>query len=123
MGKFVISATKNGGYCFNLKAGNGETIAISETYSSLDACKKGIESVRKNSGAAIEDQTAANYQQVKNPKYEIYADKKGEFRFRLRAANGEPILASEGYTAKASCKNGIASVAKNAPDADVVIAE
>jgi len=123
MGKFVISANKNGGYHFNLKAGNGEVIAVSETYSSLDSCKNGIESVRKNCGAAVEDQTVSNYQQVKNPKFEIYADKKGEFRFRLRAANGEPILASEGYTAKASCKNGIASVGKNAPDADVVIAE
>ena len=55
-----------------------------------------------------------------NPKYEVYKDKAGEFRFRLQARNGEPILASEGYKAKASCENGIASVRKNAPDADVV---
>lgn len=46
-------------------------------------------------------------------KFEIYTDKKGEFRFRLKAANGQVILASEGYKAKASCVNGIESVRKN----------
>src|ERR1700755_3074273 len=50
-------------------------------------------------------------------KFEIYKDKAGEFRFRLRAANGEIILASEGYKAKAGAKNGIASVGKNAKSA------
>ncbi len=50
---------------------------------------------------------------MKNPKFEIYTDKRGEFRFRLRAKNGEPILASEGYTSKSACKNGIASVKTN----------
>lgn len=49
-------------------------------------------------------------------KFEIYKDKRGEFRFRLKATNGQNILASEGYKTKASCKNGIASVMKNAPD-------
>ena len=46
-------------------------------------------------------------------KFEIYKDKKGEFRFRLKASNGEPILASEGYKSKRSCKNGIDCVKKN----------
>jgi hypothetical protein len=46
-------------------------------------------------------------------KFEIYTDKKGEFRFRLKAANGQIILVSEGYKAKASCINGIESVRKN----------
>ena len=46
-------------------------------------------------------------------KFEIYKDRRGEFRFRLKASNGEIILASEGYKAKAGCKNGIASVKKN----------
>ena len=49
-------------------------------------------------------------------KFEIYKDKKGEHRFRLKASNGEIILASEGYTAISGCKNGIASVQKNAID-------
>ncbi len=49
-------------------------------------------------------------------KFEIYKDKKGEFRFRLKSGNGENILASEGYKAKASAKNGIESVKKNCRD-------
>lgn len=49
-------------------------------------------------------------------KFEIYEDKAGEFRFRLKASNGQNILASEGYKAKSGCINGIESVKKNAPD-------
>ncbi len=52
-------------------------------------------------------------------KFEIYTDKKGEFRFRLKAANGEIIAVSEGYTSKSSCLNGIESVKKNAPIAEI----
>ena len=51
---------------------------------------------------------------------EIYKDKKGEFRFRLKAKNGEIIAVGEGYTTKVSCNNGIASVQKNAVDAEIV---
>jgi len=49
-------------------------------------------------------------------KFECYKDKAGEYRFRLKAGNGEIILSSEGYTSKASCDNGIASVKKNCLD-------
>ena len=120
MGKFVVKETKTG-FVFNLKAGNGEVIAVSEVYSSEAACMKGIEYVRKNAvEAKVEDQTVAEVEAVTNPKFEVYTDKAGEFRFRLKARNGEPIAASEGYKAKASCMNGIESVRKNAPDADVV---
>ncbi len=49
-------------------------------------------------------------------KFEIYKDNAGEFSFRLKAANGENVLKSEGYKAKAGATNGIASVVKNAPD-------
>ena len=55
-----------------------------------------------------------------NPKFEIYNDKAGEYRFRLKAANGQIIAAGEGYKAIASCRNGIDSIRKNAPDADIV---
>lgn len=114
MGKFVIKQAKSGPM-FNLKAGNGEIIGTSEVYSSLSACKNGIESVAKNAvKAKIEDQTVEGFERVTNPKFEIYKDKKGEFRFRLKAANGEPILVSEGYVSKAGCQNGIESVKKNA---------
>lgn len=49
-------------------------------------------------------------------KFEVYQDKAGEYRFRLKASNGQNILASEGYKTKASCMNGIESVQNNAPD-------
>ena len=119
MGKFVVKATKTG-FVFNLKAGNGETIATSEVYTTEAACLKGVESVRKNAAdAKLEDQTVAEVAAVTNPKFEMYTDKTGEFRFRLKARNGEVIAASEGYKAKASCLNGIDSVRRNAPDAAV----
>ena len=49
-------------------------------------------------------------------KFELYKDKAGEYRFRLKAGNGENILASEGYKDKGGAENGIASVKKNAGD-------
>lgn len=120
MAKFVIKKT-NTGVKFDLKAGNGETIATSEVYSSDAACKNGIESVKKNAPvAAVEDQTVEGYATEKNPKFEVYEDKAGEYRFRLTATNGQTIATSEGYKAKAGCLNGVESVKKNAPDAEVV---
>ncbi len=122
MGKFVISKTKNGSFHFVLKAGNGEVIGSSETYSSLSACKNGVESVRKNAAVSVEDQTAKDFETLKNPKYEIYQDKKGEYRFRLKAGNGEIILIGEGYVSKSGCKNCIESIGKNA-DSELTIEE
>lgn len=119
MGKFAVKTVKSG-IKFDLKAGNGEVIATSEVYSSKASCLNGVESVRKNAPiAAVEDQTAEGFEQQKNPKFEMYTDKAGEFRFRLKARNGEIIATSESYKAKASCENGIESVRKNAPDAAV----
>ena len=121
-GKFVITTAKNGEFTSNLKASNGEVIlTASETYTTMSACENGIASVKKNCGANIEDQIRGETQ--KHPKYELYKDKAGEFRFRLKAANGEIIGKSEGYKAKASAKKGIASIAKNAPDAPIVVIE
>ena len=122
MGKFVVKTTKSG-FVFNLKAGNGEVIATSESYKSQDACLNGVESVRKNCVGGVEDQTVEGFEKLTHPKFEVYADKAGEFRFRLKARNGEVIAVSEGYKAKQSCMNGIESVKKNAPDAELVILE
>lgn len=120
MGKFVVKEVKSG-IKFNLKAGNGEIIATSEVYTTETACMNGIESVKKNAPlAAIEDQTVANFEVQKHPKFEVYTDKAGEFRFRLKATNGQIIAVGEGYKAKAGCLNGIASIVKNAPEAEIV---
>ena len=119
MGKFVIKDVKSG-IKFDLKATNGQVIATSEVYNSMASCKNGIESIKTNGPiAAVEDQTVEGFEKQKNPKFEIYKDKKGEFRFRLKAKNGQIIGVSEGYKTMASCKNGIESVRKNAPEAPV----
>ena len=119
MGKYVIKKVATG-VKFNLVASNGEIIGTSEVYSSEAACKKGIESVKNCAPiATVEDQTNENYEALKHPKFEVYNDKAGNFRFRLKAKNGEIILSSEGYTAKASWKNGIDSVINNA-DAPII---
>ena len=123
MGKFVIRETKTG-IKFDLKAGNGEVIATSEVYNSEKSCRGGIASVQKNAPvAAVENQTVEGYTVEKHPKFEVYTDKAGEFRFRLKATNGQIIAVSEGYKAIASCMNGIESVKKNAVDSPVVKAE
>ncbi|MBR0385777.1 MAG: YegP family protein [Erysipelotrichaceae bacterium] len=123
MGKFVVKKT-NTGETFRLVAGNGEVIGVSEVYASHSGLLNGIESVKKNAAIAeVEDQTVEGFEKAGCPKFEIYTDKAGEFRFRLKAANGEIIMASEGYAQKAGCKNGIESVRKNAPESPTEKAE
>lgn len=114
MGKYLIKKTKTG-IKFDLKAGNGEVIATSEVYTTEKACRAGVESVKRNAPvAAIENQTEEGFEKQKHPKFEVYTDKKGEFRFRLKATNGQIIAVSEGYKAISGCMNGIESVKKNA---------
>ncbi len=123
MGKFIVREVPSG-IKFDLKATNGEVIATSEVYKGKKSCLNGVKSVAKNAPVAnVEDQTVENFEKAKCPKFEMYADKAGEFRFRLKATNGQVIAVSEGYVAKKSCENGIASVKKNAVDAPIVEAE
>ena len=120
MSKFIIRNVASG-IKFDLKASNGETILTSEVYTTEAACRNGIESVMTNAPAAnVENQTVEGYETMTHPKFEMYEDKAGEFRFRLKARNGQVIAVSEGYTAKAGCLNGIESVKKNAGDAEIV---
>lgn len=104
MGSFVISKRKNGEFQFVLKAGNGQVILASEGYTTKAACENGIESVKKNS------QTDARFDRLEA--------KNGKPYFNLKATNGQIIGTSEMYESVAARENGIASVAKNAPDAD-----
>ena len=118
MGKFIVKQTKTG-YKFDLKATNGEIIATSEVYSTEAACLNGVESVKNCVVGGVEDQTVEGFEVLKHPKFEVYADKAGEFRFRLKAKNGQIIAVSEGYKTKPNCLNGGESVKKNAPDAPI----
>lgn len=123
MGKFVIRE-KNDKFSFRLKAGNGEVIATSQMYKSLNTCKAGIASVMANAPIAnLENQTEEGYAAQKHPKFEVYVDNAGEFRFRLKAKNGQNIAASEGYSSEKGCLNGIESVRKNAADAKIEMEE
>ena len=120
MSKFVIRAVASG-IKFDLVHTNGQVIATSEVYNSKRACLSGVASVQRSAAAAnVEDQTEEGFVKTKCPKFEMYTDKAGEFRFRLKAVNGQIIATSEGYKAKASCLNGIESVKKNAPEAEIV---
>ena len=119
MGKFVVRNTKTG-VKFDLKATNGEVIATSEVYKTKKTCLNGIASVQKNAPIAeVEDQTAEGFEVKKNPKFEVYTDKAGETRFRLKAKNGQIVAVSEGYKTKKSALNGIESVRKNAVDSPI----
>ena len=120
MGKFVIRKTPTG-VKFDLRASNGETVATSEVYETETACRKGIESVRRNAEKAkLEDLTEPG-KPMTNPKFELFQDRSGAYRFRLKARNGGVIAVSEGYSTKAACENGIESVRNNAPDAQIEI--
>ena len=101
MGKYEIKIRKDGEFQFNLKAGNGEIILTSEGYPTKAACKKGIDSVKKN---------------VKNDKrFKRLEAKNRKHYFNLTADNGEIIGTSEMYESVFSMENGIDSVKKNAP--------
>lgn len=120
MSKFVIR-TVNSGVKFDLYAANGQTILTSEVYTTMNACRKGIASVAKNAPIAkVENQTEEGWKVLTNPKFELYQDKAGAYRFRLKARNGEIIAVSDSYIAKAGCLNGIESVKKNAPEAKIM---
>jgi uncharacterized protein YegP (UPF0339 family) len=105
MGKFVITKRVNGEFQFSLKAGNGQEILGSEGYKTKDACENGIASVKRNA----QDDSKFDSKKSKNDK----------FYFNLKATNGQIIGTSEMYETEASCKNGIASVKTNAPNATV----
>ena len=105
-GKFEIKKSTNGKFHFNLKAGNGQIILASEMYESKPACQNGIESIKKNGGD--------------EKRYERKTSTKGEPYFILKAGNGQEIGRSEMYSGDAAMENGIQSVMKNAPDADIV---
>ena len=119
MGKFFVKTVKTG-VKFDLLATNGQVIGTSEIYKSDASCLNGIDSVKRCCEGGVDDLTVEGGEPVKHPKYEVYLDKAGEYRFRLKARNGEIILSSEGYKEKRSCLNGIESVKKNAPEAPIV---
>ena len=106
MAKFEITVRKNGEFQFNLKASNGEVILTSEGYTTKSACLNGVESVKKN---ALEEK-----------RFEKLVAKNGKPYFTLKATNGQIIGQSQMYASERNRNNGIASVMKNAPVAEIV---
>lgn len=119
-GFFEIKKSKDNRYVFNLYASNKVIIATSQIYSSSQSAVNGANSVIANAEKAnVEDQTVKNYTSLSFPKWEIYKDKGGQYRFRLSASNGSCICHSQGYTTKASCKNGIESIIRTVKDVKI----
>ena len=105
-GKFECYKDKAGEFRFRLKSSNGNTILSSEGYKSKSSCANGVESVRKNS---------------QDPdRFVKTVTDGGKFRFNLTAKNSQTIGTSQNYESESGRNNGIKSVAKNAPDAEVV---
>ena len=118
MSRFIIRAVATG-VRFDLRADYGQAAATSETYTTEAACCRGIESVRKNAPVApVEDQSEPDCKKMSHPRFELYQDRSGGFRFRLKAANGRVVAVSEPYGTKAACLSGIESVKKSAAEAE-----
>ena len=102
---FELYKDKAGEFRFRLKAKNGQIILVSEGYTQKQGCINGIESVKKNA--------------INESNFEVKTNTKGQFRFNLKATNGQIIGTSENYESESGCKNGIESVMKNAPEAEI----
>jgi uncharacterized protein len=109
MGKFATKTGKDGQFYFNLKADNGQIILSSEGYTSTAARDNGIASVRKNAP------DSTNYEKLESSGGSPY--------FVLKAGNGQVIGRSQMYSDERGRDNGIESVMKNAPEAEVVAEE
>lgn len=113
MGEFVIRKSSSG-FKFDMHAANGQVVAVSEVYASEAACRAGAMSVCANAPSAPIEDISDGESGVPNPKFQIYMDKKGRYRFRLKARNGRIIAVSQSYGSKDACLSGIESVRKNA---------
>ncbi len=106
MGQFEIIKQKDGQFRFHLRAGNNEIILASEAYMTKDSCKKGIESVRRNS--------------ADRSKFELLNSRDGKVYFNLRAANGRVVGVSETYKSEDARDNGVKAVHTEAPKARII---
>lgn len=121
-GRFIIKKTPKGFYRFSLLASNARTILTSQNYTTMQNCRKGIESIINHADAPVDDLTLKRPEPKKYPKYEIYRDTEERFRYRLMASNGQNIaIAEEGYASKAGCLNGISAIMKDTQEAEVIV--
>jgi len=107
--KFEVYQDAAKEYRWRLKASNGQIMATGgQGYKAKADCRKGVETIKEN---VASDKL----------KFEVYEDKAKEFRWRLKASNGQTVAAApDGYKTKASCERGIESIKKGAGKAEVV---
>jgi large conductance mechanosensitive channel protein len=118
MPKFQMYKDAAGKFRFRLRADNNKIIAVGEVYEQYSSCVNGIKSVQKNFKAPIEDTTVEG-QRISIPKFQVYKDNAGKFRFHLCAKKGEIIAdSSEGYETKDGCLNSI-NVVGQSGDAEI----
>ncbi|CZE46009.1 YegP family protein [Campylobacter geochelonis] len=118
MSRFIIKSAKDG-VKFDLEI-NTHVVCTSQVYKSLNGCQNGIESVKKNASLhKVDDLTIEEKAQLSNPKFEVYQDKAGGFRFRLKASNGQIVAVSEDFKAKEDCLKVIELIAKEAYRAQI----
>jgi len=111
--KFQVYKDARGKCRFRLLADNNKIVATGEAYEQYAGCINGVKSIQKNCNAAIEDTTVEGAQKIKNPKFEVYKDTADQFRFRLKASNGQIIAESEGYETKEACLDGVGVIRKS----------
>ena len=115
MGKFLIKKVPTG-FKFDLKDAHGDTVATGEVYTTKASCLKGVQGIL---AIAPNAPTVAEGEVAKNPKFEVFRDKKGQFRFRLIARNGKIIAASEAHMTLYGCERAIDSVRSAAEKATI----
>jgi len=116
--KFQVYKDAAGKTRFRLRANNGQIVAVGEAYEQYIGCLNGIRSVKKNSGSPVEDLTLEGGPRFPNPKYQMFKDAAGKYRFHLKAGNGEIIAQGEGYESRESSLDGIDAV-KNSANAEI----
>jgi DNA-binding protein Alba len=115
--KFQVYKDASGKFRFRLRDDNDKIVAVGEAYEQHASCLNGIKSMQKNCNSEIEDLTIED-RKLSNPKYQIFKDAADEFRFHLKAANGEIIAESGGYQTKEDCLKTV-DVVKNSCDAEI----
>ncbi len=114
---FDVKQAQSGEWYFNLLAGNNEVIGSSQLYSTKSSAERGARAVRALVRLFNNATTAKAQPAPKHERFEIFKGEDGQSYFRLRAANGEIMLGSEGYVSSTGAKNGVASVVANGNDA------
>lgn len=113
VGKITIYRDNQGKFRFQIVAANHEPVGHSQAYATKSGCKDGVKAVLKYRNTLVEDMTNSESQyrpKIGTASFEIFYGNNGKYRFRLRSRNYRLVLASQDYTSKAACSNGVEAV-------------